>query len=247
MRKKSIYWMVVSFIAVALVVLVSSVNAQTDTPEADNQQPRTLSINGNGVVSIAPDMATINIGVQTESDNADEAVASNNQQSQALLDTLMDAGVAEDDIQTANFSINPRQEYDDRGQPTGIVSYVVNNTVSVTVRDLDAIGAILDAAVQAGANNIYGIRFDVEDREAAQQQAMTVAMENARERADVLAAAAGVELGDILSLQTYLGGGSPIPYGRGFDVAVEEAALSVPVSPGEMQIMVDVSVVYEIR
>jgi hypothetical protein len=196
---------------------------------------------------IKPDIATINIGVQTEGSDAQEAVASNNQQSQALIDALTGAGVADNDIQTSNFSIYPRQEYDAQGQPTGEITYVVNNTVSVTVRDLENIGSVLNAAVEAGANNIFGIQFDIEDREAAQQQAVTVAMENAQARAEVLAEAAGVELGDILSLQTYLGSSSPIPYGRGYDMAVQEAAVSVPVSPGEMQIMVDVSVVYEIR
>jgi len=124
---------------------------------------------------------------------------------------------------------------------------VVNNTVTVTVRDLENVGSVLDAAVQAGANNINGIQFDIADREAAQQQAMTAAMENAQARAEVLAESAGVQLGDILSLQSYLGSSTPVPYGKGYDMAVQEAAMSVPVSPGEMQIMVDVSVVYEIR
>ena len=115
------------------------------------------------------------------------------------------------------------------------------------IRDLENIGSVLDAAVQAGANNIFGIQFDVEDREAAQQQAMTAAMANAQARAEVLAEAAGVEIGDILSLQTYLGSSSPIPYGGAYDMMAEQAAMAVPVSPGQMQIMVDVSVVYEIR
>lgn len=232
--------------AAALLVFVTSARAQTDAPVTQNSEPRTLSINGNGKISISPDIATINIGVQTESDNAQEAVASNNQQSQALLNTLTDAGVAEKDIQTSDFSIFPRQEYDNTGQPTGTITYLVNNTVTVTVRDLDNIGIVLDAAVKAGANNIYGIQFDIEDREFAQQQAMTIAMENAQARAEVLAEAAGVELGDILSLQTYLGSGSPIPYVKGYEMAVQETAMSVPVSPGEMQVIVDVSVVYEI-
>lgn len=247
MRNKSILWVVASIFAVGLLIIAPSARAQTDVPDTPNQEPRTLSINGNGTISIEPDTATINIGVQTEGVDAQEAVASNNQQSQALIDALTSAGVAENDIQTSNFSIYPRQEYDAQGQPTGEITYVVSNTVSVTVRDLENVGSVLDAAVKAGANNIFGIQFDIEDREAAQQQAMTAAMTNAQARAEVLAEAAGVELADILSLQTYLGGSSPIPYGSGYDMAVQEAAMSVPVSPGEMQIMVDVNVIYEIR
>jgi uncharacterized protein YggE len=245
MRNKSILWIFVSIIAVTLLVFATNARAQSDTPETTPQEPRTLSVNGNGIITLVPDIAYINIGVQTENKNAQEAVASNNQQSQQLFSAFTRAGIAEKDIKTSNFSIYPRQEWDNEGQPTGI-TYVVNNTVSVTVRDLDQIGSILDSAVQAGANTINGVQFDVEDREAAQQQAMVAAVENARARAEVLATAAGVELSDVLSIQTYLGSTNPIPYEKTFALA-DTAASSVPVSPGEMQIMVDVSVVYEIR
>jgi len=245
MRNKSILAIVIVFIAAALLIFVSGAQAQTTTEETALKEPRTISVNGNGVISLEPDIAHINIGVHTEGESAEEAVASNNQQSQELFTTLTQAGIAEKDIRTSNFSIHPRQNYDTEGKITGI-TYVVDNTVSVTVRDLGNIGAVLDAAVQAGANSISGIRFDVEDREAAQQQAMTAAVENARERAEVLAGAADVAVGQVLSIQSYLGGGTPIPYEKSF-VMADAAAMEVPISPGEMLISVDVSVVYEIQ
>lgn len=245
MRNKSTLLIIGSFVAVAVLVFASSGRAQTDAPETPNRDPRTLSVNGNGVVTLEPDIAMIQIGVQTENKNAQEAVAENNQQTQQLFDALAAAGIAENDIKTSNFSIYPRQEWDQDGKPVG-VTYMVNNTVSMTIRDLTQVGSVLDAAVQAGANNIHGIQFDVENREAAQQQAMTAAVENARERAEVLAAAAGVELADVLSIQTYLGGGTPIPYEKTL-VMAEGAGGSVPVATGELQITVDVSVIYEIR
>jgi len=245
MRNKSTLWIVVAFIAVAVLIFAGSAQAQTDNQAPQTPEPRTLSVNGSGVVSIEPDIAYISLGVQTEGKNAQETVASNNAQSQALLSTLSRAGVADKDIRTSNFSIYPRQEWDNNGQPTGI-TYVVNNTVSVTVRDLSTIGDILDAAVQAGANNIYGIQFDVEDREAAQQQAMVAAMENARARAEVLAGAAGVELSQVMSIQSYLGGGTVIPYDKSY-VMADAAAGNVPVSTGEMEITAEVSVIFEIR
>ncbi len=247
MHNKSILTIVVVFIAAALLVFVRGAQAQTDTEEPSMQEPRTISVSGNGTISIEPDIAYINIGVQTEGENAEEAVASNNEQTQQLFEALTSAGIAENDIKTSNFSIYPRQEYDIQGQPTGAVTYVVDNSVLVTVRDLTTIGAVLDAAVQAGANSIYGIQFDVEDREAAQQQAMTAAVENARERAEVLASAADVTLGEVISIQSYLGGSNPIPYGGAYAMSADMATESVPVSTGEMQIMVDVSVVYEIQ
>ncbi len=245
MRTKSIFAITVTLIAAALLVFVSGAQAQTGTEESNMKEPRTISVNGSGIISLEPDIAYINIGIHTEGENADETVASNNQQSQKLFTTLTEAGIAEKDIRTTNFSIHPRNNYNTDGQITGI-TYVVDNTVSVTVRDLTNIGTVLDAAVQTGANSISGIRFDVEDREAAQQQAMTTAVENARERAEVLAGAANVSLGQVISIQTYLGGGSPIPFERGV-VMADAAAMEVPIAPGEMQISVDVSVVYEIQ
>ena len=246
MRNKSTLLVIVSIVAVALLIFATSARAQA-TPPVSDQQPRTLSFNGSGTVSIQPDIAYIQIGVHTEGANAQETVASNNQQSQQLIDALSKAGIAAKDIQTSNFSISPRQEWDANGQPTGKITYIVDNSVSVTVRDLTKIGSILDAAVQAGANNIYGIQFDVEDREAAQQQAMSAAMDNARARAEVLAQAADVQLGQVISIQTYLGGASPIPYEKTYAMSADLAGSSVPVSTGEMQVMVDVSVVYEIQ
>jgi uncharacterized protein YggE len=249
MRNKTTFWIIVSIIAVALLVFSTGAQAQTrppETPVPQNQEPRTLAVNGNGIITLEPDIAYIRIGVQTEGENAKEAVASNNQQSQQLLNALTRAGVAEKDVETTNFSIHPRQEWDNDGQPTGI-TYVVDNTVMVTVRDLGQVGALLDAAVQAGANQISGIQFDIEDREAAQQQAMTAAVENARARAEVLAEAAGVTLGEVLSIESYLSGGTPIPYERNVVMADAAMGMEVPVSPGEMQIDTGVSVVYEIE
>jgi uncharacterized protein YggE len=245
MRNKSIFAIVAGLFAVALIFFVTGAQAQTETEEPMSEEPRTISVNGSGIITLEPDIAYVSIGVRSEGENADETVISNNTDSQNLYDALTRAGIEEDDVQTANFSIMPRQNYGPEGEVEGI-TYVVNNTVSVTVRDLDSIGAVLDAAVQAGANSISGIRFDVEDREAAQQQAMVAAVENARARADVLAGAVNVQLGAVLSIQSYITGGTPIPYEKN-TVLADAATMEVPVSPGEMQISVDVSVVYEIQ
>lgn len=245
MRNKSILAIVVIFIATALLIFVSRAQAQTNTEEPTTKESRTISVNGNGTISLEPDIAYLNIGIHTEGENAKETVASNNQQSQKLFTTLTQAGIAEKDIRTSYFNIHPRQNFDSEGKIKEI-TYVVDNTVAVTVRDLTNIGTVLDAAVQAGANSISGIRFDVEDREAAQQQALVAAVENARGRAEVLASAANVTLGDVISIQSYLGGSTPIPFERGL-VMADAASMEVPISPGEMQINADVSVVYEIQ
>lgn len=202
--------------------------------------PRTISVSGTGQVYLTPDMATIMIGVQTEHKNASRAVEENNRQASQIIQTVRDFGVAARDIRTTDFSITPSYDYGPNGERLG-VRYVVNNTVLVTIRSLDTIGDLLDAVVQAGANQIHGIQFDVSDRTAALAEARQAAVADARTQAEQLAQAAGVHLGDVLSITTSVSGGTPVYR----TTALMEAA-SVPVEAGQLAITVTVQMVYEI-
>lgn len=219
--------------------------AQSGIPEGE--QPRTLTVTGAGQVFIVPDIAHIAIGVHTEGQDAAEAVAENNARSQEVAAALDELGIDPQDIQTRNFSIYPQQQFDREGQSTGI-TYMVDNTVFVTIRELDSLGEVLDAVVAAGANSINNIQFDVEDRSAALSEARQAAVANAQTQAAELADSAGVNLGPIMSVQSY-GGGFPVPLleGRGGGGAVMEAAASVPVSPGQMVLTAEVNLVYSIE
>jgi len=239
MRSKIIY-----IIPLLVLALVAS-GCVTKASEETQPTPRTLSVSGWAKVYLTPDIATITIGVHTENADPKEAVASNNAQAQAIKEAIMALGVAEEDIQTTNFSIYPSQQYGPDGKLTG-TTYIVDNSVTVTVRDLSKISDILGAAVAAGANTINGIQFDVSDKEAAVSQARTEAVQNAQKTAEELATAAGVTLGEIQSLSYY--GGYPILVmeGKGGGAAVA-APSAVPVSPGQLTITADVNVVYEIK
>lgn len=239
MRSRIIY------IIPLLILALAASGCVAKAGEATQPTPRTLSVSGSAKVYLTPDIAYITIGVHTENADPKEAVASNNAQAQAIKDAIMALGVAEEDIQTTNFSIYPSQQYSPEGQLTGTI-YMVDNSVTVTVRDLSKIGDILGAAVAAGANSISGIQFDVADKEAAVSQARTAAVENAQKIAEELAADAGVTLGEIQSLNYY--GGYPIPImeGKGGGGAYAAPA-EVPVSPGQLTITADVNVVYEIK
>jgi uncharacterized protein YggE len=221
--------------------------AQSPTPAAPSGIPRTLSVNGSGKAFLEPDIAYIYIGVHTEGKDAAEAVAANNTQSQQLISALRDFGIAANDIQTTNFSIWPQQQYSPEGTVTGS-TYVVDNTVYVTLRDLETIGDLLDTAIANGANTINGIQFDVADRTEALSDARVDAINQANAQADELAQAAGVQLGQIHSISTY-GANYPGPIyaDRGMGGGAAEQAASVPVSPGQLVIQVDVTVVYEIQ
>lgn len=236
------------FLLILVLVVASLVTgcAGVATAQTEQTTPRTMNVNGTGKVYLVPDIAYINIGVHTENANASEAVSANTAQTEKVIASLKAAGVDAKDIQTTNFSIYPQQKYDNNGQPTGEIVYMVDNTVAITVRDISKLGELLDAAVKAGANNIYGITFDVSDKEAALSQARADAVANAQQIAKELADASGVTLGQVMTISSYSGIPVPVYEGKGGGMATAEAA-SVPVSPGQMVLTVDVSMVYEIR
>jgi uncharacterized protein YggE len=236
----------------ALAALVSACSgaafAQSATPTAEpppTQVTRTLSVTGSGIAYLTPDIAYVTIGVHTENKNAAEAVAANNSAAEEVMSALRELGIDAKDIQTTNFSIYPQQQYDSEGKPTGEITYIVDNSVRVTVRDLGQIGDVLDASVQAGANSISGIQFDVQDKTAALSEARQAAMQAAETKAQELAEAAGVTLGDVQTISEFSGYPTPLTVEK--TMVMAEAAQSVPVSTGQMTVSVDVNVVYEIR
>jgi uncharacterized protein len=212
-------------------------------------QPRSLSVSGNGTVSLPPNIAYIYIGVHTDDPDLATAVSKNNTQAQALVDALKNAGIDGKDIQTSNFSVytNGNQGYDKAaGQPTNTgVYYSVDNTVYVTMRDLSKMGKILNTAVSSGANSINSISFDVADKTAAMTQARQKAMTNASDLATELAKTAGVKLGAIQNV-SYSDNSAMPYYGMGGGGSSAPNA-SVPIQPGQTQISVTVSVTYELK
>jgi len=226
-------------------VLLSACGPTTIAPAA--QAPvRSMNVSGTGEVTLKPDIAYINIGVHTEKATASEATAQNNTDAQAVIDALTAAGVAADDIQTTNFSIYQKDITDPTTGAKLSTVYAVDNTVYVTVRDLTKLGAVLDATVKAGANNVNNIQFDLADKTKALSDARTAAVKDAKTEADQLAAAAGVTLGNIQTINYNENTPpSPVFYGKSVNMAVADAA--VPISSGTLQISVNVTITYEIK
>jgi uncharacterized protein YggE len=183
MNKKILFFAVLAF---ALVLSACAPAGPTTINQAAPENVRTLNVNGLGQVYLTPDIAYIYIGVHNESATVSEAVDANKTQTTSVIDAIKKAGVAEKDINTTNFSIYPSQQYGPDGTVTGTM-YMVDNTVFVTVRDLDGLGDLLDSAISAGANNINSIQFDVADKTAAMKEARAKAVENAKTQAQELA------------------------------------------------------------
>lgn len=254
MRNKLFLWLGVLILVAGLVAFAGSAFAQGATPTPntpaaqsnENLPVRTISVTGSGKAFLTPDIAYVNIGVHSEGADAAETVAANSEDVQQVIEALRTFGINARDIKTTNFSIYPQQRWDNQGQPTGEITYVVDNTVMVTVRDLDQIGELLDAAVSSGSNSINGIQFDVEDKADALAAARQAAVSEARSIAEELAQAAGVQVGAIQNISVSSGQPVPIMYDMS---AAREAAVggAVPVQTGEMTVTVEVNVVFQIQ
>jgi len=233
-----------SLIFVSLVMLGLLAACSPVAAPASPENTRSMSVSGTGRVTVVPDIATINIGVRTEADVVTDALDGNTAQANAIADALKDLGVEEKDIQTSNFNVYPSERYDPMtGQITGRY-FVVENTVNVTVRDLSSLGEVLSAVVEAGANNIYGINFNVEDREAAVAEARQLAIQDAKAKAEAIAADAGVKLGDLINISVS-SGSAPITFFDGKGGAYAETA--VPIAAGTLSIIMDCYLTYEIQ
>jgi uncharacterized protein YggE len=207
------------------------------------QDDRTISVTGSGSASAAPDMARATLGVEARRAEAAEAVSAASAAMSAIIASLRDAGVAERDIRTVEIGLNPSYSRPDNNAPLRLEGYIASQRVIATVRALDRLGPVLDAAVGAGATDFGGVSFDIAGREALEDAARRAAVTDAARIAGQLAEAAGVNLGapQPISLGSY----GPMPL-REMAVMKMDAA-STPVAPGEMTLNASVSVVYAIE
>lgn len=225
----------------------------TSMLQADEETP-SLSVTGNGRVSAAPDVAEINLGVVAQAATARDALRANNESMARLMAMLTERGVAAKDIQTTSINVNPQYSQPPQGAPgrvsnepfvPKIVGYNVSNSVQVTSRNLEKLGELLDSLVQAGANQMNGISFRIDQPEKLLDQARKGAVADARRKAQIMAGEAGVVLGRPLRISES-SSPSPQPMMRG-RMMFAAAAESVPVAGGEQELNVSVTIVYELK
>jgi uncharacterized protein YggE len=214
---------------------------------ADDPIQRTIVVNGVGEVSATPDRAHVSAGVVSQAPTAAAALTANNTAMARVMETLRGANILPQNIQTSNFSVSPQYEpfRPDQPQPMPqrIIGYQVSNQVTVMVDDLARLGTVLDALVRAGANQLGGISFSFRDPKPLAEGARREAVEDAAAKARTLAAAAGVTLGPVISIQEG-GGGFPIPRPMAFEAA---QARDVAIAPGESTVSINVSMTYAIQ
>lgn len=194
---------------------------------AENATRPMITVTGTGTVEATPDIATLSIGVTTQGETAAAALSANTAQLEAVMARLTAAGIEARDMQTSNLSLNPNWTGYDNSSTTGptIAGYVATNMLTIRVRQLDGLGAVLDAAVADGANTLNGLSFGLADPAPALDEARKEAVAEARARAELLATAAGVKLGRIISISEGSAPSEPVPMFR-----ADAAAAPVPVA-----------------
>jgi uncharacterized protein YggE len=207
-----------------------------------------LVVVGSGTASAEPEVALITLGVELRGDGPADIVDEASQRINRVIAVAQQEEVAKEDIRTAGYSLWVENVYDpERGTPTGEVVYHVSHSVQVTQRDLDKLGDMLAAAVEAGANTISGVSFRVEDPKALVEQARQEALQDAADRAKQMAEGLGVTLGKPIAVME-TGGGYPMPVGYGGGGGGGMAEMAAPsISPGAFSVSVSIQVVYEIR
>lgn len=235
-------------LAAGAIVRGDLVNAQDlATPEAVSPAGvQIVSVGGHGEVNVAPDTASIFIGVDVTKPTLAEAQAQATAQATAVIATLKAAGIADEDIQTTSYNVYVLNDTSRHADPNTITGYEITNQLQVTVRDTALLGQLLDQAVKAGANDVSGISFYVDDQTAAASEARRLAVEDARTKAEELAAAAGLTLGPVISMTE--GTQSPVlPMYPMPDVAMAKADAAVPVEAGSSTVTVDVSIAFQLH
>ena len=231
---------------VAALLLLAAVPAAAQPSEvAPSISGTRLDVVATGEVTRVPDLVAINAGVVTQATNAVEAIRQNAARMEAVRAALRAAGIADRDIQTSNLNLNPNYRYAEN-QPPQLVGYQAVNQVSVRFRDIAKTGAILDALVAQGANQINGPTLTIERPEAALDEARTQALANARARAELYARTLGMRVTRILSISEAQGGF--IPRGRiGMERSLASSDAATEIVPGEQTLSISLTVSFELE
>ncbi len=212
---------------------------------ADNASTqRTINVQGQGEVKLAPNMATLQVAVETNAPDAKTAVQTNADKMNKVVATLKQNLGAEDKVSTSRYNLVPTYEYDKDSRRSTLSGYQVTNYVTVSTQKLDQLGSLLDAATQAGANRVENLQFSHDKWHTYEQQALSQAVLDAQLTATVLAKAAHVTLGELITLQPSFSGTMPM---QEFSLAKTSTMSSTPIEPGDLVINMTISASYAIQ
>ncbi|MFD1332813.1 SIMPL domain-containing protein [Methylopila musalis] len=227
----------------AAAASVLAVGAARAEPRGD--RPFHITLTGEGVATAAPDIAVITTGVVTRAANAGEALKANAEAMTKVIAALKDAKIAEKDFGTSGLTVQPQYDYSDGRAPT-LTGYEVRNAVTIRAREIDRLGGLLDTLVAAGSNQIDGLAFEVSNSDAKLDEARRAAVADAKRKAELYAASAGVTLGKVESIEeNETQQASPRPLT--LRMQAKDASAPTPIVRGEQEMRVEVRVRWAIQ
>ncbi len=248
--KQKYFSLLVAIVAIALVSSLviglngfSSAVVEASPQHAENTLPRTITVVGEGKVPTEPDMAQITVGVDVTKFTVKEAATESAKIMEALMTALKAQGVAPKDMQTSGYNVYIEQPpYPADGAKGGEAKYHFSNSVAIAIRDLKKMESVLGAAIDAGANNIYGVTFDLSDPSKVKAEARQKAVNNAKAKAEELAKLNGVKVGQVVSISEVIGGTPGVVYN-----SAPGYGGGGPISPGQLDLSVQLQITYALE
>lgn len=226
-------------LAAILAMPVPALLSQEVTP----RQPPQITVSANGEVQVTPDRARVSLGVETHATTAREASQQNAAAQTKIIAALRAAGIPQANIRTTGFNVAPKQEYIPETRTWRVDGYQVTNIVVVVVEPVSKAGEVIDVALEAGANRVAGLNFEIKDPTAAREAAMTQAVERARREAEIAAAAAGGHIVRLLEIN--VNSYEPSPPRPMMEMARMDQSASTPISEGTQPVVVNVNTRWE--
>ncbi len=236
---------VAATIVLTLFLAVQAVKGLAETQQVGYapRVPNTFSVEGYGKVSGKPTLAEVSLGLYSEGREVPTVQEANTNKVNAIIEAMKQMGISSDDLQTANYNISPKFDYTN-GNPV-VTGYTVSQSVSVKVRNLSQVGAVLGKAGELGANQVNGVTFTIDDPSQLQREARKEAIDDAQAKAEELADMLGLRVVRITTFSESSNGGAPSPMLYRADVANQKAVPDV--QPGSLDVESRVSVTFEIR
>ncbi len=242
----------VSIISLVSLTVLTSVFINNEIKKTnfiglDSQHLRTITVTGEGKVSVVPDMASLSFSVITQDKKTDIALNLNNEKANKVIEYLKKEGIAPEDIQTTIFNIYPVYKRDPNFISREIDYYEVTNRINIELKDLEKANTIIDGAIRVGANKVDSLQFLVSNEDELKKEAREKAVKQAKEKAEEIVLALGVKLGRTMDFSETRDYYLPFRTEREMMVADSNIAYEVPLEPGENDIRINVSINYEIK
>ncbi len=237
---------------IIITILAASLLLSSCSIQQDNYSKRTVSVSGTGSITVEADTATIILSVITSGKEVAETSADNAKKMTAVQEAIVKAGISKDCISTQNYSVYQETRYDNRSGRTIPEDYRVSNQIKILVKKISMTSDVIDLALKSGANQLSSLSYGVTDTEIAKKQARSIAIQQAQEAANLLAGASGAKLGKVLSIAEHSNSAYPRTMlmkasAANADMALEESAVSTPVSGGSSTITITVDAIYQLK